>query len=478
MATFDSNEIENRMPHNIEAEKSIISCILQDNSLVDEAFAIVTPDMFYDPLNRALFESIIELKTTGSSIDKITLKDKADTKSDTKEIFTLVNNIRTKIEIKGFDKERLSDEFFIDIIRSTPLSSNIGEYCRIVKDKYILRKTIKTCEQAIIDCRKNEIPTKEILGDAQSKLFDYSTESAKDTYRKIDEGIVRVISRMEEAAKTPDGITGVRTGFTSMDARTAGFQKGTMNVLAARPGIGKTAFAINMAYNMSKKFNQNVLYFSLEMTLDELLMRVMSIETGISGTKLKRASLLNQKDWGDIRDGIANIKGTSLFVDDYQYLTIADLRNRSLKLANDLNRQNKKLDIIFIDYLQLMHAGDNYKNASKKLILNREQEVAEISRNIKALSKELEIPIIALAQLNRGSEEKKRPQLSDLRDSGAIEQDADIVMLIHSNRNDPDAEDKNRTEIIFAKHRSGEVGTNFFRFDNTTTQFNELDMHS
>lgn len=470
MAENELKNAELRTPHSVEAERSVISCLLQNNTLVDVVFASIDSDMFYDPMYRAMFRAIGELRDKGFGIDKITLKDKV--KSNADQIIENIGDIKRKVTEQGFDTTRLNDEFFVDLINAAPITSNVLDHCKMIKDKYILRKAIEISERLIIDCKTGDKDTKTLLNDAQGELFKYSKTTSSKDYDRIGSSIKEVLSKIEAASKTPDGITGVRTGYRMLDSRTSGFQNGNMIVLAARPGVGKTAFAMNLAYNICKKENQRVLFFSLEMGRDELLMRAISMETAISSSLLRKGNI-SQNQWTELINGAKRINNTNIYIDDNPYLTIAELRNKCMKFHSEID-DTKVKDIIIIDYLQLMHAGMNVKNSSTKGFGSRQEEVAEISRNIKAIAKELNVPIIALSQLSRASEERKRPQLSDLRESGAIEQDADIVMLIHSDRNNPDAEDKDKTEIIFAKHRNGETGVNYFKFDNQTTRFSEL----
>lgn len=462
------SEVLGERPHSLEAEKSVISCILQNNALADEVFAVLSEDMFYDPLYRALFRSIEELKNEYFSIDKVTLKEKVVPKSVIKD------EVRKGVIKQNFEPSRVDDDFFNDLVISVPITENVLDYCNIIKDKYILRNTISLCEKVIVDCKNGDKNVNDILNDTQGEIYKFSKTKNQGEYVRVDNVVPEVLKRIEAASKTKDGITGVSSGYANMDNITSGFQNTDMIVLAARPAMGKTSFSLNLAYNISKKAGKNAMYFSLEMGVEQLAMRLIAMETGISSTNLRNGRL-NEKQWRDLINGTKNIYGTKIYVDDNSYLTIAEFRNKCMKLDADLRMKGEKLDIVMVDYLQLMHAGTNFKNSGKQGFSNRQEEVAEISRNIKALAKELKVPIIALSQLARLEKENKRPQLSDIRESGAIEQDADIVMLIHSNRNDPDAEDKNKTEIIFAKHRNGQTGTIVFKFDLNTTRFLEYD---
>lgn len=464
------NEFKNaelRVPHNLEAEKSVIGCLIQNNALIDEALSLINYEMFYDPIYRAMFKSIAELKDTGFVIDTVTLRDKVTPKATGTTVTEKINSIKQKVVEQGFDINRLDDSFFVDILRSVPITSNVKDYCNIIKEKYILRKTISLCENVIVDCRNGQRDTQEILNEAQGELFKYAKTSDQKDYTRIDSVIPKVLDDIAEASKTKDGITGVRTGFPSIDKLTAGLQKSDMIVIAARPSMGKTAFSLNLAYNISKNSNKNIMFFSLEMSVKQLVMRIVAMETAISSQNL-RSGRLNDNDWQDLLSGVKRIHGTNIYVDDSNDITIAELKNKCKKLKSE-----NKLDLVIIDYLQLMHAGA-ISGSNRQTFSGRQEEVAEISRGIKGLAKDLDIPIIALAQLNRGAEKEKAPQLSDIKESGAIEQDADIVMLI----NRPDPEDELKTDIIFAKHRNGATGTISLKFDKATTRFNEYDYHT
>lgn len=485
--------VEARIPKNIDAEKSIISCLLQNNSLIEEVMATISYEMFYDPVYRAMFKSICELNSVGSNVDMVTLKEKviskADgtdgkdrvewTKIDPNNPMERIKFVKERVIEQGFDANRINDDFILDIIKHAIITTNVLDYCKIIKDKYILRNAIAASEQLIIDSRLGQKDPEVILNETQDKLFDLSKRRDLVSYVPFDNEVHTLLKEIENASKTIDGITGVRTGWKMFDGKTFGFQKGNMIVLAARPSMGKTAFALNLAHNIANKSNQRVLFFSLEMTATEILRRAISMETGISGNKLRRGNLRDD-EWRELIDGIRKIHNTKIFIDTDPYLTIAEFRNKCKKFHRDAVKDGVK-DIIIIDYLQYMHAGEVIKNGNAKIINSVTDEISEISKNVKAVAKELDVPIIALAQLNRELEHRNTkktsavPQLSDIKGSGSIEQDADIVMLINNHRDDPAATDKDVVDIIFAKNRNGEVGTHRFKFDSSVMKFYELD---
>lgn len=482
---------ERLTPHNYDAERGVIGCLLQNNNLVDEATSIIDSDMFFEPIYAALFKSIIELKSTGYVIDEITLKDKTIPKAAGTSISDKIKSIRKKVADEGFDVTRLTDDFFAEILNSAVVSSNISHYCNIVKEKYLLRKTIELGEKICQDCREGNKSIQEICEYGQNTLFDFSKTSGQKTYRKVSDLISEALDDIEKAAKAPGGITGVRTGFKDMDRLTSGFQDSDMIVLAARPSQGKTSFALNLAYNISKINKQYVMFFSLEMSAKQLLKRLLAMESGIDGQTI-RSGQLTDTEWTKLAASTKIITGTNIFVDDDSYLTIAQFRNKCKKLDAELRKkrgEEKGIDIVIVDYIQLMHAGADFKNGDRITgFSSMQEELSEISRNIKAIAKELNIPVIALAQLNREVDKSKNtePKLSDIKGSGAIEQDADIVMMIHRPQNKEENSfgmgdyqnnnyNDNETDIIFAKHRNGSTETIKLKFDKATTRFEDMD---
>ena len=466
MAGFDLKSADERMPHNIEAEKAVIGCLLQDNSTIEEVFATITADMFYSRPLRAVFSSIGELRREGADVDKITVKDHAIPKLS-ESIQDRVNNIKLKAkELEGYAEETLDDQFFIDILSNAAYATNVISYCNIIKDKYLLRQSIDIASKIIDDCRSGEKSAKDICDDAQDGYFNLGANNSSKIYRRAEDFIVPIFNEIEYAASTPNGITGVESGYKQLDNLTAGFQNSDMIVLAARPGMGKTTFALNLAYNIASRNDKSVLFFSLEMSGEQLVKRMISSLSFVSSNKI-RSGKLSDDEMSSLVESTYELEDKKFFIRDSSLLTIADLRNECMKLKHSKDG----LDIVFIDYLQLMVAGDNYKSGTKGFA-SRQEEVSAISRNIKALAKELNIPIIAMSQLHREAENRSGPpQLSDLRESGAIEQDADIVMLIHR----PDKEDTQKVDIILAKHRNGSTGIVNLRFDKETTRFVEWD---
>ena len=471
MADFLNITNDDRMPHNYEAERAVVGYLLQYNDSFDEVFSAVSADMFYDERLKAVFSSIFTLRNEGIYINEITVKNK--TYDRIKAFKENLKNIKENAKnTSGLTELSLNDDFFNELMDETVVIGSLMSLCEIIKNKYLLRRSIILSNSIIAKCRAEDVNAELICNEAQDDFFKLGSNISTKSYKRADELIIPIFNEIDAASNSKNGITGVPTGFNSIDTLTGGFQKSDMLVLAGRPGMGKTTFALNLAYNMCKK-DKTVLFFSLEMNDIQLVKRIVSALSFVSSDNM-RTGKLTEDDMQSIVKSVVDLHGKKLFISDNTLLTIADLRNKCHKVMI----QEKGLDIVFIDYLQLMVPGDNYKNGSKAGFMSRQEEIAAISRNIKALAKELNIPIVALSQLNRDAETKKEPQLSDLRESGAIEQDADIVMLINKPKENEDDASSDKTDIIIAKHRNGSTGKINLRFDKSTTRFAEWDKNN
>lgn len=471
MADFLNITNDDRMPHNYEAERAVVGYLLQYNDSFDEVFSAVSADMFYDERLKAVFSSIFTLRNEGIYINEITVKNK--TYDRIKAFKENLKNIKENAKnTSGLTELSLNDDFFNELMDETVVIGSLMSLCEIIKNKYLLRRSIILSNSIIAKCRAEDVNAELICNEAQDDFFKLGSNISTKSYKRADELIIPIFNEIDAASNSKNGITGVPTGFNSIDTLTGGFQKSDMLVLAGRPGMGKTTFALNLAYNMCKK-DKTVLFFSLEMNDIQLVKRIVSALSFVSSDNM-RTGKLTEDDMQSIVKSVVDLHGKKLFISDNTLLTIADLRNKCHKVMI----QEKGLDIVFIDYLQLMVPGDNYKNGSKAGFMSRQEEIAAISRNIKALAKELNIPIVALSQLNRDAETKKEPQLSDLRESGAIEQDADIVMLINKPKENEDDAGSDKTDIIIAKHRNGSTGKINLRFDKSTTRFAEWDKNN
>ena len=460
---------EDRMPHSIDAEMAVVGYLLYYNDRFDEVFSEISSEMFYDERLKVIFSSIFDLRNEGTYIDKITVKNKS--MENITAYNENVNNIKKNAKEKsGYNEISLNDELFSNLIDEAAVEGSLMSLCAIIKNKYILRRAIAYSNNIINRCRTEDGNATQICNEAQLSFFDLGNNNATKSYKRASEFIRPIFVDIERAAKSKDGITGVATNYRSLDTYTGGLQPSDMIVLAGRPGMGKTTFALNLAYNMSANM-KNVLFFSLEMNGVQLVKRILSARSFVPSDKMRNGKITIE-EMRDIVRSAEEISQKNFYIYENTLLTIADLRNECMKI-----KVKEGLDIVFIDYLQLMVAGDNYKGAKKGGFMPRQEEVAAISRNIKALAKELNVPIVALSQLNREADSKERPQLSDLRESGAIEQDADMVLIINKPK-DSENEDSSRTDIIIAKHRNGTTGTINLRFDKATTSFNEWDRNT
>ena len=425
--------------------------------------------MFYSKVNSAVFQSINELRKEGLETDKITAKDQA--KTTVRSMNEKAKKIKKWVkEHEGITESSLSDDYFKELLKEAAFSTNVMSYCNIIRKKYILREAIKVSFNVINDCKIGEKEEEEICNIAQDEFYKLSTKKNQDSYKMAYEYAPAIFDDIENAMKTSDGITGIKTSYKAIDVLTGGLQRTDMIVLAGRPGMGKTTFALNLAYNICCKSNMSVAFFSLEMSGKQLVKKIIS---GLSGVVINdmRTGFINEERMNDLYESVRQLYKKRFYIDDDPYLTISSLRNKCMKI-----QRKKGLDIVFIDYLQLMHAGTNYENSAntKKGFNTRQEELAEISRNIKGLAKDLDIPIIALSQLSREVESRKEeiPQLSDLRESGAIEQDADIVILLGKPR---ETDPEGSVNVNFAKHRNGDTRVLNFKFDKATSSFKEWD---
>lgn len=461
-----TNQYRNKILYDEDAEKSVICCMLADENIASKGLEFLNQDFFYSRRCNLIFKCIKELYNEREKIDTITVRDKILKKTE-KEL--LESGIKEKTEIDV--------SYFSDITSMPVLYTNFESYCNIVKDVYLRRKTNDICNQLAIDSIKNETDVKNIIYEAQRQFFELSKEKGEKEFEYLNEIMPEVLTKMDEAANIKGGLIGIPSGFKALDDLTQGFQKQDLIIIAARPSTGKTSLALNFAYNMSKA-NKKVAFFSLEMGGVSLGQRLLSMESGISSENI-RSGKLSMSDWERAALMADEISRLNITINTNSYLTIAELRSKCRKLQSDSG-----LDCIIIDYLQLMHAGIESYNGNKnfsKLINNRQEEVAEISRSLKGLAKELDIPVISLAQLSRNNADGKREtELSDIRESGAIEQDADLVMFIEKKNykddpNDPNGEKSDTVYLNIKKHRNGRTKKIELRFDKATTKFNDLE---
>lgn len=420
--------IKRVLPHSVEAEQSVIGSMIMDREAIMTASEIISSEDFYQHQYGVLFESMLELYNEGKPVDLITLQDRLKEKEVPPEISSL--------------------EFVRDLLNAVPTSANVKYYANIVQEKSMLRKLIRTTEDIANTCYVAKDRLEDILGDTEKKIFDIVQCNTSGDYVPIKEVVLNALDKIEQAAKNKGSVTGIPTGFIDLDYKTSGFQPSDLILIAARPSMGKTAFVLNVAQNMAFKENKTVAIFSLEMSKEQLVNRLLSLESKVDSQSIRTGNL-SDEDWSKLIEGAGIIGKSHLIIDDTPGISINDLRSkcRKYKLEQDLG-------IIIIDYLQLM-------TGSKKTD-SRQQEISDISRSLKEIARELHVPVVALSQLSRAVEQRPehRPMLSDLRESGAIEQDADVVMFLY--RDDyynKDTDRPNIAEVIIAKQRNGPIGT-------------------
>ena len=426
---MDDALIKRVLPHSLEAEQSVIGSMLMDREAIITASEIVTADDFYQHQYGVMYESMVELFNEGKPVDLVTLQNRLKEKDVPPEVSSL--------------------EFVRDIITTVPTSANVKYYATIVKEKAVLRRLIRVNEEIANDCYLGRDPLETILADTEKKIFDLLQSRSSGDFVPIRQVALNVLENIEKASKTKETVTGVPTGFIDLDYKTSGFQPSDFILIAARPSMGKTAFVLNVVDHVAVKKGIPCMVFSLEMSKEQLVNRMLSMESNVDSQKL-RTGTLTDSDWDAVVEGVGIIGGSKLIIDDTPGISISELRSKCRKM-----KLEHGLGMVIIDYLQLM-------TGSGKSSDNRQQEISEISRSLKALAREMQAPVVALSQLSRACETRTdhRPMLSDLRESGAIEQDADVVMFIY--RDDyynKDTENKNMAEIIIAKQRNGPIGT-------------------
>ena len=425
---MEENVIKRILPHSVEAEQSVIGSMIMDREAIVVASELITGEDFYNRQYGILFETMVELNDAGSPVDLVTLQNKLKEKDVPPEVSSL--------------------EFVRDLITAVPTSANIKYYANIVAEKATLRRLIRLNEEIANTCYAGKESLEYILEDTEKRVFQLVQKRTTDDFVPVRQIVMNAMDKIETAAKNKGSVTGIPTGFIDLDYRTAGMQPSDLILVAARPSMGKTAFELNLAQYMAFKKNLTVALFSLEMSKEQLVNRMFSLESNVDAQKL-RTGQLNDEEWERLIESAGTIGKSKLIIDDTPGISIAELRSkcRKYKLEHDLS-------IIMIDYLQLMSGSGRTES--------RQQEISDISRSLKALARELSVPVVALSQLSRAVEQRPdhRPMLSDLRESGAIEQDADVVMFLY--RDDyynHDSPDRGVSEVIIAKQRNGPIGT-------------------
>lgn len=416
-------------PHSIEAEQSVIGSMLMDREAIIAASEIVTASDFYQTQYGIMFETMVELFNEGKPVDLITLQDRLKEKDVPPEVSSL--------------------DFVRDIITTVPTSANVRSYANIVREKAVLRKLIRINEEIANTCYAGKEPLDQILATTEKTVFDLLQSRGGGDFVPIRQVALNVLEKIEVASKSQGSVTGIPTGFIDLDYKTSGMQPSDLILIAARPSMGKTAFVLNLVDHVAVRKGLPCMVFSLEMSKEQLVNRMLAMESNVDAQKLRNGNLTDS-DWDAVVEGIGVIGNSNLIIDDTPGISITELRSKCRKM-----KLEHGLSMIIIDYLQLMSGSGRNSD-------NRQQEISEISRSLKALAREMNAPVLALSQLSRACETRTdhRPMLSDLRESGAIEQDADVVMFLY--RDDyynKDTDTPNIAEVIIAKQRNGPIGT-------------------
>lgn len=421
--------IKRIMPNSLEAEQSVIGSMIMDKDAIVEAGEILLSEDFYHKQYGVLFDSMVELFNAGEPVDLVTLQNKLREKDVPPEISSL--------------------EYVGGLVASVPTSANVKYYANIVKEKSVLRNLIRITEEIGNQCYLGRDSLETILADTEKNIFNLLQNRNTTDFVPIRQIVINALDRIDQASKAKGPVTGLATGFVDLDYRTSGLQPADLILIAARPSMGKTAFALNIAQYAAFRSELPTAIFSLEMSKEQLVNRLFSLESRVDAQTLRNGNL-SDADWEKLIEGAGVVGRSNLIIDDTPGISISELRSKCRKYKLEFD-----LKLVIIDYLQLM-TGSGRNSES------RQQEISDISRSLKLLARELEIPVVALSQLSRAVEQRpdKRPMMSDLRESGAIEQDADVIMFIY--RDDyynKDTDRKNIAEIIIAKQRNGPIGT-------------------
>ena len=427
-----------RVPYSVEAEQAVIGSMMIDPKCIPSVIEELTEDDFYIETNRMIFSAISYMFTSGRLIDPVTVID--------------------EMKLMG-NKQQANRDYFIQLIETTPTSANVLEYCKIVRGKSMLRE-LQDISSEITQLTMDEQEDPQTIAElAEQKIYSVRQGREIKGLKTINMAIAEVYNHLDEMSKHPGGLPGLPTGFSELDRMIGGLNKSDLILMASRPGMGKTSIALNIARSAIKDSDKTVVIFQLEMSSQQLAMRMLSGEALVDNKKLRMGTLTDD-DWDRIAGAATSLTKSHIMIDDNSGITVSEMKAKCRRLGSDLG-------LIVVDYLQLMHSGKRNDN--------RVQEVAEISRSLKIMAKDLNVPVLCLSQLSRGPESRqdKRPMLSDLRESGSIEQDADIVLFIYRPDYYADAkpEERNMAEIIIAKNRHGEVGKVELQWEGQFTTF-------
>ncbi|MEH6940867.1 replicative DNA helicase [Bacillus sp. JJ722] len=432
-------------PQNIEAEQAVLGAIfLQPSSIIVASEYLMAED-FYRVAHQKIFQVMLKLNNSGSAVDLVTVTEELAASKSLEDVGGV--------------------NYLSELAESAPTAANIEYYAKIVDEKSLLRRTIRVASQIVQDGYSREDEVEAYISEAEKSIMEVAQRKNAGAFQNIKDVLVNTYDNIEILANRKGDITGIPTGFAELDRMTAGFQRNDLIIVGARPSVGKTAFALNIAQNVATKTEENVAIFSLEMGAEQLVMRMLCAEGNINAQGL-RTGALTDEDWRKLTMAMGSLSNAGIYIDDTPGVRIGDIRSKCRRL-----KQEHGLGMILIDYLQLIRGDGNSGD-------NRQQEVSEISRSLKALARELKVPVIALSQLSRGVEQRqdKRPMMSDIRESGSIEQDADIVAFLYrDDYYDKESENKNIIEIIIAKQRNGPVGTVSLAFVKEYNKFVNLE---
>ncbi|MEI3530610.1 MAG: replicative DNA helicase [Bacilli bacterium] len=433
------------MPHNLEAEQSVLGSMFISKYALQSCAERLEKDLFYSEANGKIFEVMHDLMEKGSAVDLTTVTAELDNRKILKQVGDV--------------------EYLTDIINSVPSAANVEEYIKIVEEKAILRRLINEATNIVSDGYNSTDDIGDILENAEKKILNVVKTRKGTEFRTIQDVLYKTQADLEKLAQTKGEITGLRTGFPDLDRVTSGLHENELIIIAARPAMGKTAFAVNLAVNAASNCDKAVALFNMEMGAEQLAMRMLASAGQIDQTKLRKGHL-EHNDWKKVNEAISRLAETKIFIDDTPGMTMSEIKAKCRRLASSENG----LGLVIIDYLQLISGSSKYAG-------NRQQEVSDISRGLKTMAMELNIPVVALAQLSRSVEgrEDKRPILSDLRESGSIEQDADIVAFLYRDdyytKEISIDENTSKSEFIIGKHRSGPTTTIDLIFKRDTSTF-------
>ncbi len=435
-------------PQDLDAEKSLLGALMLSDGALADVLTVIKPADFYDERHQFIFQAMIDLYDKHQPVD----------------LLTLTNELRAQKKLRGVG----GAPYLTELSNFTPAASHARSYAEIIEKAATRRRLIRAGTAIAEKAYEDDANAQDLIGDAERELFEVSDKIIKSDYVSMDTLLADAFDRIEELQKNKGALRGLKTGFHDLDKKTAGLQKGDLVIIGARPAMGKTTFAQNIAYNVADINKKGVLFFSMEMAANEIVDRMISDVSGVDNWKMRTGNL-SDEEFSRIGEALGEMDEIPIFIDDTSSMTVVELRNKARRAMHD-----HQIGVVIVDYLQLISGSDRYRG-------NRVQEVTEISRGLKTLARELEIPVIALAQLSRNVTDRDdpRPVLSDLRESGSIEQDADLVMFLHRpdyyKQHDEGYEETHITELLIAKHRHGAVGKIELYFHPELLRFMSLD---